>query len=208
VPVRWATANSSAQQAAEPAVPPAAVVAAQTAALSPAPVGAAGSPAQPAEPAAPALEARPAAGAQHPGWGAADDGWRAAKALVEPVSADVTAAGLPRRKPQAFLVPGAAGAGQPAAPARAPSPARREDSGEMPAPEALDLAACEGRAVVRTLPAAQPPEQGSPPGKSARLTCPSCGTLLRLGTAHAGKRIHCPSCQCELAVATARCWSR
>ncbi|MFZ0121449.1 MAG: nitrate- and nitrite sensing domain-containing protein [Pseudonocardiaceae bacterium] len=47
-------------------------------------------------------------------WGAADDGWRAAGALAVPVSAEVTAMGLPRRQPRALLVPGAAGAAEPA----------------------------------------------------------------------------------------------
>ncbi|HEU0128967.1 MAG TPA: ATP-binding protein, partial [Pseudonocardiaceae bacterium] len=43
-------------------------------------------------------------------WGAGDEGWWAAQALASPtVSAGITAAGLPRRKPRALLVPGAAG---------------------------------------------------------------------------------------------------
>jgi hypothetical protein len=37
-----------------------------------------------------------------------DDGWRAAARLSEPPTAGTTTAGLPRRKPQALYVPGAA----------------------------------------------------------------------------------------------------
>jgi len=41
------------------------------------------------------------------GWrSAADEGWRAAKALKSPSAAGLTPAGLPRRVPQANLVPG------------------------------------------------------------------------------------------------------
>jgi hypothetical protein len=41
------------------------------------------------------------------GWrSAADEGWRAAEALKSPSAAGVTPAGLPRRVPQANLVPG------------------------------------------------------------------------------------------------------
>ncbi|MGH3550790.1 MAG: nitrate- and nitrite sensing domain-containing protein [Pseudonocardiaceae bacterium] len=56
----------------------------------------------------------PPAGAPAQDWGAADDGWRAAEALALPASAEVTAMGLPRRQPRALLVPGAAGAAEPA----------------------------------------------------------------------------------------------
>jgi hypothetical protein len=47
------------------------------------------------------------------GWGAGDEGWRAAGALAQPVSAEVTAMGLPRRQPRALLVPGAASTAEP-----------------------------------------------------------------------------------------------
>jgi len=41
------------------------------------------------------------------GWrSAADEGWRAAEALKSPSAAGLTPAGLPRRVPQANLVPG------------------------------------------------------------------------------------------------------
>ncbi len=72
-----------------------------------------GKPRSPGQP-MPALgEARPG-GAPAQDWGAADDGWRAAEALAMPVSAETTAMGLPRRQPRALLVPGAAGAAEPA----------------------------------------------------------------------------------------------
>jgi hypothetical protein len=62
--------------------------------------------------------ARPA-GVPEADWGAGDEGWRAAQALATPVTAELTATGLPRRQPRALLVPGAAGAANaPAVPAR------------------------------------------------------------------------------------------
>jgi len=54
-------------------------------------------------------------------WGLADPGWHAAEALARPTGGEVTSAGLPRRRPRAHLVPGAADASEPAgadAPAR------------------------------------------------------------------------------------------
>ncbi|MGO8883513.1 MAG: nitrate- and nitrite sensing domain-containing protein [Streptosporangiaceae bacterium] len=63
-----------------------------------------------------------ASGAEHQsgGWAsAADEGWRAAEAVSEPSSAGLTPAGLPKRVPQANLVPGTAAAESPA-----PAPAR------------------------------------------------------------------------------------
>ncbi|MGH3979179.1 MAG: hypothetical protein ACRDRZ_09295, partial [Pseudonocardiaceae bacterium] len=44
-----------------------------------------------------------------------DEGWQAAEALRRSSSADVTAAGLPKRRPRQQLVPGAAGSSPPAA---------------------------------------------------------------------------------------------
>jgi hypothetical protein len=52
-----------------------------------------------------------------------DDGWRAAEAVLAPAASGVTASGLPRRTPQANLVPGSAGA-------REARPARPADSAE------------------------------------------------------------------------------
>ncbi len=62
----------------------------------------------------PALETTRPVGAPVRDWGAADEGWRAAEALAMPVSAEVTAMGLPRRQPRALLVPGAVGGTDPA----------------------------------------------------------------------------------------------
>ena len=50
---------------------------------------------------------------------AGDEGWQAANALRAPGEFDLTAAGLPRRRPREQLVPGAA---QVSRPAPAPSP--------------------------------------------------------------------------------------
>jgi hypothetical protein len=50
----------------------------------------------------------------------ADEGWRAAEVVSAPSSGGLTSAGLPKRVPQANLVPGAAGL----EPAAAPAPAR------------------------------------------------------------------------------------
>ena len=58
----------------------------------------------------------------------ADEGWRAAQALVAPSAGDTTQAGLPRRVPRANLVPGSVGGGggdaEAEAPARSPDAAR------------------------------------------------------------------------------------
>jgi signal transduction histidine kinase len=57
------------------------------------------------------------------GWATspADEGWRAAQAVSAPSSSGVTSAGLPKRVPQANLVPGAAGSVAGASPATTPS---------------------------------------------------------------------------------------
>jgi signal transduction histidine kinase len=58
------------------------------------------------------------------GWSSpADEGWRAAAAVHEPSSGGITAAGLPKRVPQANLVPGAVSSA-PAEPAPALAPSR------------------------------------------------------------------------------------
>ncbi|MGH3694768.1 MAG: nitrate- and nitrite sensing domain-containing protein [Pseudonocardiaceae bacterium] len=69
--------------------------------------GAAGRPRPSGQPVAAPDADRPAGAA---GWGAGDEGWRAVQALAQPVNAEVTGMGLPRRQPRAMLVPGAAGA--------------------------------------------------------------------------------------------------
>jgi signal transduction histidine kinase len=64
----------------------------------------------------------PAADPEKANWTSpADEGWQAAAAVAAPSSSGVTPAGLPKRVPQANLVPGTAGAG---AEAPAPAPAR------------------------------------------------------------------------------------
>jgi signal transduction histidine kinase len=57
------------------------------------------------------------------GWATtpADEGWRAAEAVSAPTSGGVTSAGLPKRVPQANLVPGAAGAAAGSSSATTPS---------------------------------------------------------------------------------------
>ena len=68
--------------------------------------------------AVPAPESSPLAGWESK----ADEGWQAAAAINQPIAHELTAAGLPRRRPQAFLVPGGidstvSASEQPAAPA-------------------------------------------------------------------------------------------
>ncbi|MGA8458108.1 MAG: ATP-binding protein, partial [Streptosporangiaceae bacterium] len=60
---------------------------------------------------------------QSNGWATspADEGWRAAQAVSAPSSSGVTSAGLPKRVPQANLVPGAAGSVAGSSPATTPS---------------------------------------------------------------------------------------
>ncbi len=101
---------------------------------------------EPAEPAAtPATPAGGSAGSAGDlapagdGWESeADAGWQAAKVASEPTAEELTAAGLPKRRPQAFLVPGSVGPG-PAIdePGTAPTPA--------PTPVTRDADALRGR---------------------------------------------------------------
>jgi signal transduction histidine kinase len=57
------------------------------------------------------------------GWSSpADDGWRAAEVAVAPASGGTTVAGLPRRVPQANLIPGTAGAAAATTTEAAPAP--------------------------------------------------------------------------------------
>ncbi len=61
---------------------------------------------------------------REPGWGAGDAGWQAAEALVDNTKQEqeITAAGLPKRKPQTNLVPGSAAQPQSPAPAKPAAP--------------------------------------------------------------------------------------
>jgi len=61
-------------------------------------------------------------------WGFADAGWQAAEALAHPAGGEVTPAGLPRRQPQAQLVPGAADSADSAAPAATAEPVRSAEA--------------------------------------------------------------------------------
>jgi len=78
---------------------------------------------------------RPNSGAAAPesndtgGWvaSAADEGWRAAEAVSKPASGGVTLSGLPKRVPQANLVPGSVGANAEATPSPVRSPAVTRD---------------------------------------------------------------------------------
>ena len=59
------------------------------------------------------------------GWESdADAGWQAAEAASEPAVDEITAAGLPKRRPQAFLVPGSAAPGPITNGQSSPPPAR------------------------------------------------------------------------------------
>jgi hypothetical protein len=82
-----------------------------------------------AEPFAPAAAAQPAAQAPEPVGQAfasvADEGWRAASGAAAERPDELTAAGLPKRRPRARLVPGSAGSAVLAAPA---SPTRSAES--------------------------------------------------------------------------------
>jgi hypothetical protein len=64
-----------------------------------------------------------------PGWTSpADEGWRAAQVITAPRTRETTSSGLPRRVPQANLVPGSVGGGVPAGhEAAAEGPARSAD---------------------------------------------------------------------------------
>jgi hypothetical protein len=116
---------SSAQPASEKVVQPASAKVAQSAkagsplmrrqpgkALAESSSGSVGESRSPGQP-VPALSTTLPADSPAQDWGAADEGWRAAEALVMPVSAEFTPMGLPRRQPRALLVPGAAGGPEP-----------------------------------------------------------------------------------------------
>jgi signal transduction histidine kinase len=83
---------------------------------------------EPALPMPPAAASAPVAnGPAHDGWESeADAGWRAADVASTPVPEEVTAAGLPKRRPGAFLVPGSVAPS--VAPQPSPAGARSADS--------------------------------------------------------------------------------
>jgi signal transduction histidine kinase len=79
-----------------------------------------------------------------------DDGWRAAQAVLAPATSGLTASGLPRRTPQANLVPGSAGA-------REDRPARPADTAEVMSSRLAGFQRGSRRARAAAAPAAQPP---------------------------------------------------
>ena len=79
-----------------------------------------------------------------------DDGWRAAQAVLAPATGGLTASGLPRRTPQANLVPGSAGA-------REDRPARPADTAEVMSSRLAGFQRGSRRARAAAAPAAQPP---------------------------------------------------
>ncbi|MGH3156795.1 MAG: ATP-binding protein, partial [Streptosporangiaceae bacterium] len=85
------------------------------------------------------------------GWTSpADEGWRAAEVAAAPSSAGVTPAGLPKREPQANLVPGAAPAGVGAPQAAPTGPASaRSASVTRDRFSSFQRGVKEGRAAVR-----------------------------------------------------------
>jgi signal transduction histidine kinase len=88
-------------------------------------------------------------------WGAADEGWRAAQALAMPVSAELTARGLPRRQPRALLVPGAVEGDEPAT--KAPTRSAESIRGRL---SSYQQGVREGRQARRS---PETPADGSPP---------------------------------------------
>ncbi|MFB9428133.1 sensor histidine kinase [Streptoalloteichus tenebrarius] len=61
-------------------------------------------------------------------WGSGDEGWAAAKALLNPTTDEVTSAGLPKRVPKAHLVPGSAAPKQQPSKPLLPTPPRSADA--------------------------------------------------------------------------------
>jgi signal transduction histidine kinase len=96
---------------------------------SPAPQPAAASagptrPASPTPPSRPASTPPPTSNGDNPWRTRADDGWAAARAAAEPPVAGTTRSGLPKRSPQAQLVPGGVNTEQAARPKRTPDEVR------------------------------------------------------------------------------------
>ncbi|SFW61584.1 sensor histidine kinase [Amycolatopsis australiensis] len=99
---------------------------------------------------APADELRPTAATRHPllpaddGWhSASDDGWQAAQSLLESKNEEITPAGLPKRIPNAYLVPGSISS---QSPADAPAQSSFADAGAgMPGTGAITRSASAAR---------------------------------------------------------------
>jgi hypothetical protein len=98
--------------------------------------------------------AEPAAAAQSVSgqWSSpGDDGWRAAEAVLAPATGGTTNAGLPRRTPQANLVPGTAGE-------RTARPARPAESAEMARNRLAGFQRGSRRARTAVVPATRAPD--------------------------------------------------
>jgi signal transduction histidine kinase len=78
----------------------------------------------------------------------ADDGWRAADAVASPSSSGVTEAGLPKRIPQANLVPGAVGGAQPAEASPKPAGSARSPASTRERLASFQRGVAEGRAAA------------------------------------------------------------
>jgi signal transduction histidine kinase len=80
-----------------------------------------------------------------------DDGWRAAEAVLAPATGGITGAGLPRRTPQANLVPGTAGE-------RTARPAKPAESAEMARNRLAGFQRGSRRARTAVVPATRAPD--------------------------------------------------
>jgi signal transduction histidine kinase len=78
----------------------------------------------------------------------ADDGWRAAETVASPSSSGVTEAGLPKRIPQANLVPGAVGSAQPAEASPKPAESARSPATTRERLASFQRGVAEGRAAA------------------------------------------------------------
>jgi signal transduction histidine kinase len=78
----------------------------------------------------------------------ADDGWRAAETVASPSSSGVTEAGLPKRIPQANLVPGAVGSAQPAEASTKPAGSARSPASTRQRLASFQRGVAEGRAAA------------------------------------------------------------
>jgi signal transduction histidine kinase len=77
-----------------------------------------------------------------------DDGWRAAETVASPSSSGVTEAGLPKRIPQANLVPGAVGGAQPAEASPKPAGSARSPASTRERLASFQRGVAEGRAAA------------------------------------------------------------
>jgi signal transduction histidine kinase len=78
----------------------------------------------------------------------ADDGWRAAETVASPSSSGVTEAGLPKRIPQANLVPGAVGSAQPVETSTKPAGSARSPATTRERLASFQRGVAEGRAAA------------------------------------------------------------